>query len=273
MSRVARDVALILIATAAAVRIVGESVPATTTQGTAAKKASAEDQDVNQHVLDEFKTLPVPDQHGPDHQQNEAHAASEGKMNKMEGQILAEYQGVPPETIIRVLGVPQGTSEQGDTKHLTWHSSKQTGVVMYGTGVQESHECRATFKFKQQRLIGVNLVGADGSDRKMCKKLVKPLLRDTTSTEPVAVGLEPSRATHTPSTSDVGEQATPSEILTNDDIIKLAKAGISDVVVINKIKSSTCKFDLSTDGLIKLKAAGVSNVILEAMTRPLAKRE
>jgi hypothetical protein len=55
------------------------------------------------------------------------------------------------------------------------------------------------------------------------------------------------------------------EIMTNDEVISLAKAGLSGAVVINKIRTSKSNFDLSTDALIKLKQAGVSDDIVTAM--------
>jgi len=45
---------------------------------------------------------------------------------------------------------------------------------------------------------------------------------------------------------------TNNEILTNASIIKLYKNGISNEIIISKIKSSNCNFNVSTDELIKL---------------------
>jgi S1-C subfamily serine protease len=55
------------------------------------------------------------------------------------------------------------------------------------------------------------------------------------------------------------------ESLTNDDVISLVKAGIESSVVIEKIRTSATRFDLSVDGLLKLKQAGVADEILRAM--------
>lgn len=60
-------------------------------------------------------------------------------------------------------------------------------------------------------------------------------------------------------------QASGAAVLTNDDIIKLVRAKLSDSVVVAKIKSSPCKFDTSTDTLIKLKQDGVSDPVIQAM--------
>jgi hypothetical protein len=55
------------------------------------------------------------------------------------------------------------------------------------------------------------------------------------------------------------------EVLTNDGVIKMVKAGLAESIIIQKIRTSQKKFDTSTDGLIKLKSAGVSDKVIEAM--------
>src|SRR6476659_5704335 len=55
------------------------------------------------------------------------------------------------------------------------------------------------------------------------------------------------------------------EVLTNDSVIQMVKAGLPEAVVIAKIKSTSSKFDLKTDSLVSLKQAGVSDKVLEAM--------
>jgi hypothetical protein len=55
------------------------------------------------------------------------------------------------------------------------------------------------------------------------------------------------------------------EVLTNDSVIQMIKAGLPEAVVIAKIKSTATKFDLKTDSLVSLKKAGVSDKVLEAM--------
>ena len=62
--------------------------------------------------------------------------------------------------------------------------------------------------------------------------------------------------------------ASAQEVLTNDSVIGLVKAGVPESVVIQKIRSTAAaerKFDTSTDGLIKLKKAGVPDKVIEAM--------
>ncbi len=58
---------------------------------------------------------------------------------------------------------------------------------------------------------------------------------------------------------------TAQEILTNDAVMAMKKAGLSDAVILAKIRSSQSKFDVSTKALVDLKQAGLSDPIIEAM--------
>jgi len=62
-----------------------------------------------------------------------------------------------------------------------------------------------------------------------------------------------------------GATSIAQEVLTNDSVIQMVKAGLPEAVVIGKIKSTATKFDLKTDSLVSLKKAGVSDKVLEAM--------
>jgi hypothetical protein len=55
------------------------------------------------------------------------------------------------------------------------------------------------------------------------------------------------------------------EVLTNDSVIAMKKAGLSDGVILAKIRSSQSKFDTSTQALVGLKQAGLTDAIIEAM--------
>lgn len=56
-----------------------------------------------------------------------------------------------------------------------------------------------------------------------------------------------------------------SEILSNDKIIELVRAGIGDQVLIPKINSSTVFMDSSQNELLRLKSAGVSDEVILAL--------
>lgn len=59
--------------------------------------------------------------------------------------------------------------------------------------------------------------------------------------------------------------AQTTEVLTNQTIIQLQKAGLGKEVIKAKIQSSVCNFDLSTDGLIALKKAAIADEVINAM--------
>ena len=64
------------------------------------------------------------------------------------------------------------------------------------------------------------------------------------------------------------QQAAATEaaaLLTNDDILKMAKVKMPDAIIITKLKTSKCRFDLKTDALVQLKSAGVSDAVIVAM--------
>lgn len=64
--------------------------------------------------------------------------------------------------------------------------------------------------------------------------------------------------------SSIYTQTKP-EILTNEKVIQLIKIGLSEDVIVEKIRQSECRCDTSTNGLAKLKAAKVSDAIILAM--------
>jgi hypothetical protein len=59
--------------------------------------------------------------------------------------------------------------------------------------------------------------------------------------------------------------AAAQQVLNNDSIIKLAKAGLSDDVVIATINNSTGQYSTSPEALIALKQAGVTDKVITAM--------
>lgn|SRR5262245_3727429 len=76
----------------------------------------------------------------------------------------------------------------------------------------------------------------------------------------VVVGL--ATALFTPS---LAPRSMAQEVLTNDSVVGMVKSGLTEGVIIEKIRASQRKFDTSTDGLIKLKGAGVPDKVIEAM--------
>ena len=58
-----------------------------------------------------------------------------------------------------------------------------------------------------------------------------------------------------------------SEVLTNEDVVRLTQSGLPGSVIVAKITTSSTDFDTSVDALVALSEAGVDPEVLEAMTR------
>ena len=66
------------------------------------------------------------------------------------------------------------------------------------------------------------------------------------------------------------DAASSTEILTNDKVIVLVKAGLPSSVIVNKIRMSKTNFNTSTDELIRLKQENVAEEVINAMINPAA---
>lgn len=53
--------------------------------------------------------------------------------------------------------------------------------------------------------------------------------------------------------------------MTNDDVIRMAKAGLGDSLILQQIDRSEPAFDTSVDGVIRLKKGGVSDTVIDRM--------
>ncbi len=53
--------------------------------------------------------------------------------------------------------------------------------------------------------------------------------------------------------------------MNNDSVIKMAKAGLGDDLIIGSINGQAGQYNTSADGLIALKSAGVSDKVIAAM--------
>ncbi len=69
---------------------------------------------------------------------------------------------------------------------------------------------------------------------------------------------------------DAPAAAPAAKALSVDDVLKLAKAGLSEDVIISKIRKNAQAFDLSPDQMLQLKTAGVSDKVIQAMLDPTA---
>jgi hypothetical protein len=65
-------------------------------------------------------------------------------------------------------------------------------------------------------------------------------------------------------------RGSAADALTNDAVMKMVKAGLSEEVVISMVRSQPAKYSLSPDELIALKSAGVPDRIVGAMVEKSA---
>ncbi len=143
--------------------------------------------------------------------------------------------------------------------------------VEIATGLAKGHGRLVSVVPAQGR---VEVVRLEPSDR--------DTIRDTRRVSLKAFSLQPSELSHSTSigpaarTPDVGGlAATPkngprpaaqqSQPLTNEDIVALAHAELSDTVIIAKIRASRTAFALEPNDLVALKKSGVSNDVITAM--------
>ncbi len=54
-------------------------------------------------------------------------------------------------------------------------------------------------------------------------------------------------------------------VLTNDGVITLAKAGFDELFIVERIRTSRTRFDMTVDGMVALKQAGVSEDLIRVM--------
>jgi hypothetical protein len=64
--------------------------------------------------------------------------------------------------------------------------------------------------------------------------------------------------------------ACAQEALTNQSIVEMVKAGLSERIIIARIRTGPNNFDTSTDALIALKKNGVPEKVIEAIMSPSA---
>src|SRR2546427_7772582 len=63
----------------------------------------------------------------------------------------------------------------------------------------------------------------------------------------------------------VAQDRAGGEVLTNDKVITMVKAGLLPSIIVNKIHASKTNFNTSTDELIRLQTAKVPSEIINAM--------
>lgn len=62
------------------------------------------------------------------------------------------------------------------------------------------------------------------------------------------------------------------EVLTNETVVTMVKAGLGEELILSKLKASQTQFDVSTDSILKLKREGVSDKIIQTMIETAGKQ-
>lgn len=96
------------------------------------------------------------------------------------------------------------------------------------------------------------------------KKASVPEIEDTISEVLVFQEVAVEQPPQPLSPPDQPGDQTPG-VLTNNDIVKMARVKLGDGIIISKIKASPPNFDMSVNALVKLKEAGVSDAVIQAM--------
>lgn len=77
-----------------------------------------------------------------------------------------------------------------------------------------------------------------------------------------------------PTSLTINAQETPTpDILTNETVVKMMKDGLSEAIIIAKIRTSESRFDTSAEAMNQLKQAGVPDTVILAMVEgPVAQK-
>jgi len=146
-------------------------------------------------------------------------------------------------------------------------SPEQDAYRLYDLGVAyeamayEAKDPKAAKNFLEQAAINYGKAVDDNKDEKY---FLEPQTRIETAAAHYNV-IENRPPATVASVAPPPASPSTGAALSNDDIIKLAKASLPDSIIIKKIKNSTCAFDTSADSLVKLKQAGVSAAVIAAM--------
>jgi len=114
---------------------------------------------------------------------------------------------------------------------------------------------------------------ARGGQRKVASRLMDKL-KDVVARQeqalPVPPPLSAEEMAAATSSATIAAKGAAS-VLINEDVVKMIKAGLSDDLVISKIRTSQCSFNLETDAIIALKEMGASNAVLGEMMQTAKK--
>jgi hypothetical protein len=199
----------------------------------------------------------------------------------LDGYIRAEFvkQEVPLKIVLSRADahiVMVGTS--GGTEKRSWHEGWLTSEKDHATGnitvIDRASKAMLWAAEAGDRSLWWGAM-ARGGQRKVASRLIKDLKKAIKGSLPLPppIPLTPDEAAasrqdavDTTHQTDLARTAVAgAKPLTNEDVIKMVSAGLTEDLIIDKINASSPRFNVDTDGLIELKKAGVPDKVVAAM--------
>ena len=158
-------------------------------------------------------------------------------------------------------GRPRPAKSPMKTDNFTYNGQTYQIVVLNGQPIQ--------VKLNNQIVLMISngvVMGYPGLDAGLIDGAKAALKAYETANGITPPGTPPGTAPAAPtSTASQPPAPTPASSLTVDGVVSMLDAGLSDNVILMKIRSSGATFDLSTDDLIRLKKAKASDTVMKAM--------
>jgi hypothetical protein len=95
--------------------------------------------------------------------------------------------------------------------------------------------------------------------------IVNGMVCKVVTTQPAQQAMAANNSTTTPPDARKSTSSGSGTVITNARVIELSKLGLDDDIVIAKIRSGVCQFQLGDSDLVDLKKAGVSPKVIAAM--------
>jgi hypothetical protein len=94
-----------------------------------------------------------------------------------------------------------------------------------------------------------------------------PPARSSVPAPATEVAPPPAHAAPSPHEAAPSIPPTPPAPVPYEEILRLKQAGVSDQLILSKIRTDNITYDLTTDQILRLRSAGLSEEILEAMIK------
>jgi tetratricopeptide (TPR) repeat protein len=134
------------------------------------------------------------------------------------------------------------------------HAYYNVGMMYF---IQNDYDTAVEFFKESQKIRPGNIVTESISECNRAKALAEEMQKVD---DKAAIEIEKSQ-----NQAQQAEQAQIANTMTNVDIISLTEKKLPTNLIIQKIKTSACKFDTSTDELVKLTDAGVAEEVIFLM--------